>query len=327
MLWVFRLVTITSLVGLTLTLPSCATHALSPAAPLPSHVRGKQLHGKIVDMQTLRIIPFNTMVRALASARVIGIGEEHYHPDIQAFELQLLQALDQQSPESLALAMEFLERDAQQTVDDYTTSTIDLDTFHERIAAGPSFQRYYTPLVTYARQKHMPTLAMNVPRRIARQVAKSGLQATLTDLDATDRTYVPPDLPDIPTRYQTYFLDAVTAHHPVEDQQAVTFTEASFIKDVTMAHVISRFLEQHPHAMVLAIAGRFHLDYGIAIPALIEQQRPHTPMRRITTMAVGARSKIDLRHLKQENIADYICFFPPAPATHARTRFPLLASP
>jgi uncharacterized iron-regulated protein len=298
---------------LTLTLPSCATHLLSHDTPLPARVKAGQLHGQIVDMRTLHIVPFDAMVRALAAARVIAVGEEHYHPEIQAFELQLLQALAQQRPGYLALAMEFLERDAQQAVDAYTAATIDLDMFHQRLEAAPSFQRYYTPLVIYARQNRMPTLAMNAPRHIARRVAKVGLQATLEELDATDRAYVPEHLPEISARYRTYFLDAVASHHPVEDEQAVTFTEASFLKDATMAHVLSRFLEQHPQFTVFAIAGRFHLDYGIAIPALIEQQQPYIPTRRITTMAVSAGIKVDLHHLRQEGIADYVRFFPPAP--------------
>jgi hypothetical protein len=67
---------------------------------------------------------------------------------------------------------------------------------------------------------------------------------------------------------------------------------------------------------VLAIAGRFHIDYGIALPSLLRQQRQQVVMRRLTTMSVTADSRIDLRHLWEEDIADYIRFFPPAPTPH-----------
>jgi uncharacterized iron-regulated protein len=223
--------------------------------------------------------------------------------------------------------MEFLERDDQQTVDDYTAATIDQDTFHTRLQASASFQRYYTPLVTYAQQGSIPTLAMNLPRHLARQVAREGLQRTLQSLDADNRAYVPMMLPDIPPRYRTYFLDAVASHHPVKGQQAVYFTEASFLKDATMAYVLSRFLDQHPQFIVLAIAGRFHVDYGIAIPALLKQQQPHLPMRRLTTMTVAPHRQVDLHRLRDEGIADYVRFFPPVPALHRRVQLPLSARP
>jgi uncharacterized iron-regulated protein len=268
-------------------------------------------------MRTLRLIDFDTLIRNLAPAHVIALGEEHYHPEIQAFALRLLQALAQQRPHQLALAMEFLERDAQETVDTYLAHTIDRETLHTRLNASAAFQRLYAPLIHYAQQARLPTLAMNLPRRISRQVTQEGLQSVLQGLTPADRALIPPELPDVPERYRTYFLDRVQAHHPVEGEQAIRFTDASFLKDVTMARALALFLEQHPHHTVLAIAGRFHMDHGIAIPDLLQQQRPQVNMRRITTMTVPHRQAIDLQQLQAENIADYIRFFPPAPPHHA----------
>jgi len=271
----------------------------------------------VADMRTLRLIDFDTLIRNLAPAHFIALGEEHYHPDIQAFELRLLQALAQQRPHQLALAMEFLERDAQDTVDTYLAHTIDRETFHTRLNASASFQRLYAPLVHYAQQARLPTIAMNLPRRISRQVVKEGLNSVLQGLNPADRALLPPALPEVPERYRTYFLDRVQEHHPVEGEQAIRFTDASFLKDVTMARALALFLEQHPYHAVLAIAGRFHMDYGIAIPHLLQQQRPQVNMRRITTMTVSRRRAVDLRQLQAENIADYIRFFPPTPPRHA----------
>lgn len=264
-------------------------------------------------MRTLRSLDIETLVHTIAQVNVIAVGEEHYHPDIQAFELRLLRALVQQRPQHLALAMEFLERDNQQVVDDYLAETIDQETFHKRLKASPSFQHYYSPLVHFARQAGLPIIAMNAPRRIAHQVAKEGLQKTLQSLDAAERAYLPASLPAVSARYRTYFLDAVAAYHPVQGEQAEHFTEASLLKDVTMAAALATFLERHPDFTVLAIAGRFHVDYGIALPSLLYQRRQQVILRRISTISVGADSSIDLQHLRQEDIADYVRFFPPAP--------------
>jgi uncharacterized iron-regulated protein len=92
-------------------------------------------------MRTLHLIDFDTLVHNLATAHLIALGEEHYHSEIQAFELRLLKALAQQRPHQLALAMEFLERDAQETVDAYLAHTIDQETLHTRLNASAAFQR------------------------------------------------------------------------------------------------------------------------------------------------------------------------------------------
>lgn len=305
------------LAGLAGLISACAQRLLPLHMTLPTAPRGHQLHGHVADMRTLRLVDFDTLVRNLATAHFIALGEEHYHPAIQAFELRLLKALAQQRPHQLALAMEFLERDAQETVDTYLAHTIDRETLLRRLNASAAFQRLYAPLIHYAQQARLPTVAMNLPRRISRQVTKTGLQSVLQSLNPADRALIPPALPAVPERYRTYFLDRVQEHHPVEGEQAIRFTDASFLKDVTMARALALFFEQHPHHTVLAIAGRFHMDYGIAIPALLQQQWPQVNMRRLTTMTVSRRSAIDLRQLQAENIADYICFFPPAPPRHA----------
>jgi hypothetical protein len=98
-----------------LTLSACALHTTSPPADraVPSTVRGSQLQGTVVEIATQKTLSFEAFVKTVAQAQVVAVGEEHYHPDIQAFELRLLQALAQHRPQRVALAMEFLERDMQ----------------------------------------------------------------------------------------------------------------------------------------------------------------------------------------------------------------------
>ncbi len=294
---------------------ACAVGPRSPSA-LPTGIPAPQLQGRLVHLQSRNHIDFNQLLQALAKAQVIALGEEHYHPAIQAFELKLLKALPQQKSAHLALAMELLERDAQTAVDAYLAGEIDLDTFHTRIKASKAFERLYAPLVQHAQQVGIPIIAMNLPRRIARQVSKEGLEIALNNLSPTDRAYVPVPLPDIPERYRHFFLERVSAHHPVEGDAAERFTAASFIKDVTMSTALATFLDAHPQHTILAIAGRFHVDYGIAIPALLQQHHPDLRIVRLTTMTVADDSHVDLERLQSEAIADYVYFFAPGPRDH-----------
>jgi len=84
-----------------------------------------------------------------------------------------------------------------------------------------------------------------------------------------------------------------------------------------MAESLAVFLERAADMTILAIAGRFHFDYGLAIPALLRQRRPHVTIQRVTTMTVAADAMIDLRDLAREALADYVWFAPPRPEIKA----------
>jgi uncharacterized iron-regulated protein len=302
-----------------LTLSACA---LRNAPPPPdtavlSTARGAQLQGTVVKLSTQRTLTFDAFVKVVGQAQVVAVGEEHNHPDIQAFELRLLQALVQHRLRRVALAMEFLERDMQSAVDAYLSGNSDAATFQAQIKATPDFIRYYFPLVQYARQAGVPVLALNVPRYLARRVTREGLQTVVKSLVPHELAYLAATFFPITPQYRTYFLQAVADAHPLSEEQHDRFVEAAHVKDDTMAESLAVFLEHTADITVLAIAGRFHFDYGLAIPALLRQRRPHVTMRRVTTTAVAADEIVDLRDLARESVADYIWFAPPRPEIKA----------
>jgi uncharacterized iron-regulated protein len=290
---------------------------------MPPKAPSAALQGLLLDVRTQQFISFETLVADVATAQVVAVGEEHYHAAIQAFELRLLQALTERRPQHVALGMEFLERDAQATVAAYLDGTIGRAAFQERLAASPAFMELYFPLVRYARLHGLPVVSLNIPRRIARQVAEHGLGKTLERLSRTDQAYLPASLTPISPRYRAYFLEAVAPYHSPQGKQADYFVEASHLKDDTMAQSIGAFLDRHADFTILAIAGRFHFDYGIAIPTILRQQHPQASIRRITTMSVAAEEGLDLQRLAQEDLADYVRFFPPASTQRSTAAAPL----
>lgn len=296
---------------------------MQPPAPLRpelsgSVVRGAQLHGQLMAVASQQVVSIDTFVATVATAQLIALGEEHDHPAIQAFALQLLQALAQRRAPHLALAMEFLERDMQPAVDAYLAGVSDATTLQQQISATPAFMQYYFPLLHYARQTGIPVLAMNLPRRLARHIAREGLTATLDALGREERSYMPTALSPITPQYRTYFQQEVVAAHPLPAAQTERFLEASHVKDDTMAETLHAFLTRTDHSTILAIAGRFHFDYGLAIPARLQQRLPTLALQRLTTMSVEADEAVDLEQLAHAGIADYVWFAPPHPAQTSR---------
>lgn len=300
-----------------LALAACARPAplppLSPA-PLLSTARGADLHQTLIALATQRVVPWDTFVATLAQHQVVALGEEHYHPDIQAFELRLLQALVQASAQPVLLAMEFLERDMQPAVDAYLAGHSDAAAFQAQIKATPEFVQYYMPLLQYARQAGITVRALNTPRALARRVSKEGLAPVVASLTPAERATLATVIAPAPAAYRAYFARAVAASHPLPSEQLQRFTDAAFLKDETMAEALATALAQTPQATVLVIAGRFHTDYGLAIPASLRQRRPEVRLVRVTTIAVEADEAVDVRQLATEDLAEYVWFAPPGPA-------------
>lgn len=303
----------------------CRGTPLRPEATPPG-ATGAALQGLLLDVRSQQFVSFETLVTDVATVQVIAVGEEHYHAAIQAFELRLLRALTERRRRHVALGMEFLERDARATVTAYLDGTIGRAEFRKRLAASAAFMERYFPLLRHARDHHLQVVPLNLPRRIARQVAAQGLDTTLAQLSRTDRAYLPAALMPITPRYRAYFLEAVTPHHALQGQQAEYFVEASHLKDDTMAWSLGTFLARHPEMTMLVIAGRFHVDYGLAIPALLRQRHPQVSMRRLTTMTVAAETRLDLQRLARENLADYVRFFPPASGPRHTTAVPVASA-
>jgi len=188
-----------------------------------STARGAQLQGTLMALSTRRLLAFDTFVEAVAQTQVVAVGEEHYHPDIQAFELRVLQALAQHRPQRLALAMEFLERDMQPAVDAYLAGESDAATLQERIKATPAFMQSYLPLLHYARQANIPVLAMNAPRALARRVRREGFQAVVQSIPDAALAHLPATRAAITVPYRTYFLKAVATSHPLQEERIERF--------------------------------------------------------------------------------------------------------
>jgi len=145
---------------------------------------------------------------------------------------------------------------------------------------------------------------------------EEGLQAVVQSIPDTKRAHLPATFLALTPQYRTYFLQAVAASHPLPEAQVEHFVTAAHVKDDTMAESLAAFLEQRADCAVLAIAGRFHFDYGLAIPALLQQRQPHVTVQRVTTMAVATDDTIALLELAGKHLADYVWFAPP----HSETR-------
>jgi uncharacterized iron-regulated protein len=240
------------------------------------------------------------VVAAMAAHDVVFIGETHDDPTAHMLEAELLarawRAYGAGSPgggplRRVALSLEFFERDVQLVVDEYLAGLIPEAAFRRDARPWPRYDTDIRPLVEFAREHGLHVVAANAPRRYVTRVTRHGRDA-LADLPARALAQLPP-LPygEPSAAYRAQWIQVIArvmeqegmkCGVPVADppapvgahQQMGNQLHAQALWDASMAWWIHRYLEEHPGALVLHVAGGFHVARGTGTPEHLAAYRP-----------------------------------------------------
>jgi uncharacterized iron-regulated protein len=215
-----------------------------------------------------------TILSALEQASVIYLGETHDHQPDHDAQLQIIQSLYQHNPQ-LAIGMEMFQRPFQPVLDQYLAGEIDETELQQR----SQFDRRwgypwssYAPILRFAREHHIPVLALNTPSEITHKVALKGLVA----LTATERQWIPPfseiHLDSNPYRQFLRPLYEEFHHQEGSSNDFERFFLSQVLWDETMAEGIADFIQAHPDHQVVVLAGQGHIVYGYGIPSRVARR-------------------------------------------------------
>ncbi len=251
------------------------------------------------------------VVAAMGANDVVFIGETHDDPTGHMVEARLLEdawkrfgatsptdsasgpprAAEGQPGRTVALSLEFFEHDVQPVVDEYLAGLITETAFEEASRPWPRYASDYRPLIELAREHGIDVVAANAPRRYVTRVSLHGRES-LADLPAYARANLPP-LPygEASEAYKQQWIQTISdvmaqegtkcgvpvehpsapmgSHHQMGNQ-----LDSQVLWDATMGWWISRYLDAHPHALVLHMVGGFHVERGTGIPEQLEAYRP-----------------------------------------------------
>jgi uncharacterized iron-regulated protein len=264
-----------------------------PAGSPPASVYVPQ---RVYDTHRKTFTDFELMLADLARADVVFVGEEHDDPNTHRLELALLEGLMRRKP-ALILSMEMFERDAQPALDRYAAAESTEEQFLAASHPWPRYKADYRPSVEFARAHHLAIVASNVPRRIASDVSKNGIDA-LASL-AGDRPLAAADV-HCPTSgdYYKRFVDLMK-EHPGGAQPSANAREksdrfylAQCLKDETMGESIARALQTAPKgSTILHLNGSFHSDFG---EGAAESARRRLPGKRLVVVSIVPVSDLDV---------------------------------
>ena len=241
---------------------------------------------------------FEAMAAELATADVVFVGEQHDDPNTHRLELAVLEALARRK-RSVVLSLEMFERDVQEPLEHFLLGHTSEDDFLKESRPWPRYATDYKPLVDLAVEKSWPVVAANVPRPIASEVAKSGLDVLKAKSDEDRRMFARDLVCPANDDYFKRFVEAMGGH-PVAgaaaDEAARTnerYYQAQCVKDETMAESIADAFTAaaaRAPATVVHMNGAFHSDYGQGTAARVKRRLPG---KRVVVLSIRPVADLD----------------------------------
>lgn len=221
-------------------------------------------------------ISLQALLRELAKADVVYLGETHDRAHDHATQLRVIQELYQRNGKKVAIGMEMFQRPYQAVVNKYLAGKLTEEELLEKTEYEDRWGfpwENYAPILRFAREKKLAVIALNTPSQVTRKVARQGLES----LTAAERKYIPP-VAEIRTDNEEYREIAFAAfkHHQAgghgNSAIASRFFQAQVLWDETMAEAVAQFVKANPGYQVVVLAGQGHIIYGHGIPSRVSRR-------------------------------------------------------
>lgn len=262
---------------------------------------GQQKEAYRIYSKTGKKVSYKKMMKSLKAAEITFFGEYHNNPISHWLQLEVTADLATHVDNKLIMGFEMFESDQQQLLNDYLNNLIKERNFEDSCRLWSNYKTDYKPLINFAREKKIPCIADNIPRRLASTVFKKG-RAALDSLDAVDYSYMCPTDFEIDTTLSQYRLMMGMAGN---GHGRMNFVAAQAIKDATMAYFIDKYWSEGMY--FVHYNGCFHTDFDQGIIWYLKRLRPELNYRTITTV-----EQADIGTLDEENKgrADFIICVP-----------------
>ena len=199
---------------------------------------------------------YESLYKSCLEADIILFGELHNNSIIHWLQLELSQDLSKDSNVSPIFGAEMFEKHQQIYLNEYLNGVSDFKTFNKETKLWNNTKTDYLPLVDLALKTGASFTATNVPRTLAREVSRIGLDSFYTTLNDSIRALMAP-VP-IPLDYKSPGYKELLemdfgGNHGMNTKLMV---EAQALKDATMAWSILESYEDHKK--YLHFHGNFH---------------------------------------------------------------------
>ncbi|WP_295392811.1 ChaN family lipoprotein [uncultured Thiodictyon sp.] len=253
---------------LSATLPWVGASADTPAGPAAA----APIEAPTRVLDTRALTDLDQLLDTIAERRVVFVGEHHDRAADHRNQLKVIEGLHQRGVQ-LAIGMEFFQQPYQAPLDAYIAGEIDEAQMLRQTQYFDRWRfdyRLYRPILRFAREHHIPVIALNLETELTRRVGDVG-SAGLTP---AERARLPAAIDRTDPAYEAR-IKAVFAQHPMPDKRSFErFMEVQLLWDEGMAERAARYLTENPQQTLVVLAGAGHIEYGQGIPKRLLRRAP-----------------------------------------------------
>ena len=247
---------------------------------------------------------YKNLVKDAAAADVVLFGELHNNSISHWMEYQLTSDIYTANDGNVVLGAEMFEADNQLLLDEYLSGKIKERNFEAEAKLWKNYKTDYKPLVDFAKEKNLPFIGTNIPRRYASVVHGEGFEG-LDGLDETAKSYIAP----LPIKYDPELPGYKGMLEMMGDMGGGhtndNLPKAQAIKDATMAYFILENLK--PGQTFIHYNGSYHSDNHEGIVWYLKQANPDLNIITVTSVEQDTISSLNEDF---KNTADYIICIP-----------------
>jgi len=219
--------------------------------------------GEITRLRDRQTVSFSQMMADAGGSDVILVAEAHDNEKDHAIQLDVIRSLwAKKAP--VAIGLEMFQTDYQSQLDEWTEGRITEESFKSIYFRNWSYDwSFYRDIFIFARNNHIPMIALNVPKEVVSKVARQGF-ASLTP---EERRNLPAGVTCDLNNPQTEFLRKTfqeVFRHEANGKIFANFCEAQAVRNNGMALLIANDLKRHPGRKLVVLTGIWHaVKYGI----------------------------------------------------------------
>jgi uncharacterized iron-regulated protein len=264
---------------------------------------------RVFDSAASQFSDFESMVAAIARADVVFVGEQHDDPNTHRLERALLDGLARRRGD-IILSLEMFERDVQDRLDQFRAGKLPEAEFLASSRPWPRYATDYKPLVDLAIARQWPVIAANIPRPMASEISKAGIEVLAGKTDTEKAWFAREWKCPTDDEYYRRFKDVMGGHTGASEMDR--FYAAQCLKDETMAESIATAwsaaaaAKPETRPLVVHYNGSFHSDYGLGTASRVTRRLPDAKTVVVTMIPVANLDTVATTdHLRK---GDYLVF-------------------
>jgi uncharacterized iron-regulated protein len=245
-------------------------------------------------------VDLSKVLESVGKNDAIFLGENHDDRVAHALQFEIFkQALEKYGSErKVALSLEMFERDVQIVLEEYLSDLITEKKFLDDSRPWGNYQTDYRPLVELAKEKKLPVIAANAPRRYVNMVSRSGRDSVEKLSPEAKKWLAPLPFGEASKVYADKFNALMGGHG------SSNILDSQTLWDATMSFSVAEFLKKTKNPLVIHLNGAFHTESRLGTVEHLLKYQPKAKVLVVTMRYVDDISNFDKE--KYMGLGDFV---------------------